>query len=205
MENRSLSVVACLIGAWLAMPALAGDGTPGPTPEQVADWDARLERAKAVQEDGKARKQAALEAYEAERKACFKKFLVTSCQLDAKKRYNEVLKEARRIENDGSAQERQVKKERLNDKDARRVEDAPRREADLQDREARTEQERTLAEDERLKKEADKAAKQEEGVRRRAANEERLRAKREDHERKVAEKMEKAERRALQRAAESPQ
>lgn len=205
MENRSLSVAACLIGCCLAWPAVAGEGPAGPSPEQVADWDSRMAHAQELQAEGKARKQAALDLFDAEKKACFKKFMVTNCQLVAKKRYNESMKEARRISNEGGTLERQVKKERLEDKDARRVEDAPRREADLRDRQARTAEDRALAEQERQKKEADKAQQTAEGAQRRAANEERLRQKREAHERKVAEKMQKAERRAEQRAADGKQ
>ena len=111
-----------------------------------------MAHAQELQAEGKARKQAALDLFDAEKKACFKKFMVTNCQLVAKKRYNESMKEARRISNEGGTLERQVKKERLEDKDARRVEDAPRREADLRDRQARTAEDRDLAEQERQKK-----------------------------------------------------
>jgi len=184
---------------------MAGDAPAGPSAAQVADWEARMARAQELQADGKARKQAALELFEAEKKECFQKFMVTNCQLAAKKRYNESMKEARRITNEGGTLERQVKKERLDDKDARRAEDAPRREADLQSREARTAEAHGQAEEERQKKEADKARQTAEGSQRQAANEERLRQKREAHERKVAEKIQKAERRAEQRAADGKQ
>lgn len=198
MEHRSLQVAAGLIlllllpcgTAWAAREAEAGADAA-----QVADWDRRLARAKAMQRAGSAAHAEATARLESEKKACFKKFRVNDCQGEARQRYVAAVKEARREENEGKALERQVKKERLGDKDARRIEDAPRRAADLEERQAATREERAAAAANREERIADKAAKAEEGEARRRANEARIREKQAKHDRRVAEKMEKARRR----------
>ncbi|HZX30370.1 MAG TPA: hypothetical protein VFF03_03370 [Rhodocyclaceae bacterium] len=192
MENRPLSLVACLILAagCFALPALAADLAP--SPEQRADWDRRLEEAKAQQQQGAARQKQAKEAYNARKKECFKKFRVTGCQHEAKQDYVQATNEGRRIANEGKAREREVKREELADKDARRLAREPQRQAELQSREAEVRAERAQDDSARAAKLAEKEEKARIGAERRAAAEERLRKKQEKHARKVAEKMEKA-------------
>jgi colicin import membrane protein len=204
MENRPLSLITGLIlAAGCTLPSAAvwagSDGEAKPTLQQRADWDRRLEEAKKLQEDGVARRSEAMQAFEVRKKECFKKFRVSGCQQEAKQQYLQAANEARRIENDGKARERQVKKEELADRDARRLAREPEREADLRAREAEVRAEREHSESSRAEKLAEKEEQARAGAERRAAAEERQSKKREAHERKVAEKMAKAR----QREAES--
>lgn len=192
MEHRSLSVAALLSVALLAAAPATAD--------QQADWDARMAKAKALQADGKQRKEAAAAARETEDLECQKRFRVYACQGDAQKRYVKAVKEARRLENEGGAMERQVKKEQLADKDQHRRDEAPQREADRQADKVATEAERATAQAHREERLQGKEAKAEEGARRQAKDAERQAKKRADHERKVAEKLEKARRREAEDA-----
>lgn len=199
MENASLSLLACLILAvGCALPpvvAWASAEDAKPTPEQRADWDRRLEEARRMQEEGDARKSEALQAFEARKKECFKKFRVTGCQEEARQQYLQAAREARRVESDGRERERRVRKEELADKDARRLAREPGREAQLRAREAEVRAEREHSEGSRAEKLAEKEELARAGAERRAAAEERQRRKQEAHEKKVAERMAKARRR----------
>lgn len=194
MENRSLSVVALLSSLLLMpLPALAENG---PDAQQTADWTQRLERASELQREGRRLQEAADQAFDAESKACFSRFRVTACQQEAKRTHVAAIREARKLENEGGALERTVKKEQQADKAARREADAPRREAELKVREAETAEARAAARQNAEARQADKARQAEEGARRKAADAERQRKKREEHEAKVARRMAEAERRA---------
>jgi hypothetical protein len=58
MNHRSRSVAFLLIALFaLNVPALAGES--GPTPEQLADWQQRLDQAAVLQAEGKAVRSAA--------------------------------------------------------------------------------------------------------------------------------------------------
>lgn len=187
-----------IAGLLIAAPALAASHDNGPTEEQRADWARRMDYAKAQQKEAGDKKDRAKEILEAKQKACFKKFRVNDCQQEAKQEYIKAAAEARRQENEGKALERQIKKEQLADKDARRIEEAPQKEADLKERKAETQVERQEAEAERASKVEKKAQKEAEGEAKARANEERLRQKREQHERRVAEKLQKAQGRDAQ-------
>ena len=115
MDYRSHRLVAGLfLLAWL-LPLSATE----PAAELSSDWQQRLQVAKTQQREGKAQRVAAKNRYEAEKKACFEKIRVTDCQEDARRLYIVSTNEARRIENQGLAAERQINKEQLADKDAR--------------------------------------------------------------------------------------
>lgn len=201
MEYRPLRLAARLILLTaLVLASAHAEDKSGATPEQKADWETRLNYAKALQKDGKEKKSAAVSKYEATKVACFKRFRVTDCQEDARTVYIKATAEARRIENRGLALERQIKKERLADKDARHIEEAPEREADLKQREADTAAERAQAEEQRAKTLADKKRKAEENTAKRAKEAEKRLKKQEKHEKMVAEKMEKARRREAEAA-----
>lgn len=198
MEHRSLLLAAGLILALSRAPLglAADDPTPAgePSAAQKAAWEERLREAKSLQRDAKAKKDESERRYEAEQKACFSRFRVYDCQDAARQRHLAVAAEARKIENYGLALERQVKKEQLADKDARRAAEAPQREADLRERETEVAADRAETAAIQEKKMADKAVKAEEGARRRADDEARRQKKQERHEREMAEKMEKAKR-----------
>lgn len=198
MENRRLSLAACLIlaaGSLVLPVAASAEDAAGPSAEQRADWASRLEEAKALQEQGVARQKDAKQVFETRKMECFKKFRVTDCQQKAKQQYIQATNEARRIENEGKAREQEVRKEELADKDARRLAREPKREAELRAREAEVRSEREQADSTRAARLAEKEEQARVGAERRAADEERLRRKQEAHQKKVAEKMEKARQR----------
>lgn len=173
------------------MPAFASE----PAPEKKADWEQRLTVAQTQQREAKAMRVAAKTRYESEKRECFKKFRVTDCQEDARSIYIASTNEARRLENQGLATERLVRKEERADSDARYAAEAPEREANLREREAETMAERARSESRRAAKLAEKKKHAAEAVRRNAKESERREKKRADHEKQVAEKMEKARRR----------
>lgn len=186
--------MACLCAAlWLPGSVRAEvDDAAGPAQEQTAAWSRRLAEAQDLQKTGAAREMAAKEALEARTKACYRKIRVNACRNEARQEYIQEAHEAHRIENEGKAQERAVKKEQLADKDTRHLAEAPRREAELAAREAATRAEREQAKSSQAGKLAAKEEKARVGAERRVAEEERRRKKQERHEKQVAEKMEKA-------------
>lgn len=200
MQNRPLFKAVRLI-ALLAFSFSALADESGPTLEQQADWQERLERAAALKADANARLLSADEILAAQHVACFKRFLVYGCQRDARKVHLAAQKEARLIENEGKTLERAVKKEQLSDKDQRRSEAAPQREADLKQREAEATAEREAAVAQEAATRASKAQKAEEGSKRRAADAEKYQQKQADHDARVAAKVKEAERRSAEAAA----
>lgn len=195
MENRSLSVVARLIVLFaISCSVLAADGES--SPEQQADWQQRLDSAAAHQAEARSRQSEADRALERKEADCLKKFQVNACLSDARTEHRMTSREAKRLENEGKAQEREVKKEQLADQDKRRAEAAQQRAADLRVRESETAAARQAGAAEEAATRADKAAKAEEGARRKTAEAEKQRKKRADHEARVAEKMRKANRSA---------
>ncbi len=200
MENRPLQVVACLI-ALLGLLPVSGQAAESAADEvQRAEWAKRLEHGKELQKQGGSKKREAKEKFATGKKDCFRKFQVTDCQIEVKQEYLKAVNEARRVENEGQAIERQVKKEQLADRDMRQAAREPDRTANRQAREEETRREREKAGQDRQAKEADQARKAAEGSRRRQADAERVNAKREKHARKMAEKMEKARRREAEAA-----
>lgn len=190
MENRSPSVVAGLI-LGLLLP-LAASADPEADAARQADWDARLDKAGALVEDSRARKDTARQVMEEKTAACNRKFMVNACRDEVRRDYLKASHEAQRLEIEGKAIEREVKKEQIADREKRRIEEAPQRAADLRAREAETEAARQATHNKIEATEADKARKAAEGEKRKADDAERLRQKQEAHERRVAEKMRKA-------------
>lgn len=191
MEYRFSTTLAGLVaGLALSAAALAAD-SPQPTPEQRADWDRRLENARSLQEEGSAHRDEAERQFEARKQECLKKFRVYDCQEEARREYVKAVNESRRLINQGKALERLVHKEELADSDARRAAEAPQREAELREREERVraerEKEQAVAGNKQQKKEQEAGV----GAARAAAHAERVRQKREEHERRLAEKREK--------------
>lgn len=191
-------MAALLIAAFLA-PLAGRAWAEAPPAVAGADWEARLAKGKALKGESKDRKNEATATFEAAKLACQKKFRVYECHDEARERYVLAIKEARRLENEGAAIERQVKKEQLADKDQRHRDEVPQREADLKEREAAVAADQQQAAAKHDKLQAKKAQQEAEGPEKRAADDERIRLKREKHERTVAKKMEKAR----QREAES--
>ena len=200
MTIRLFSLNTWLITCLLVAGPLAAAESPAPA-ELQADWDKRMIQASELQREGSQRQAEAEKLYEQSQRDCQKKFLVNSCLGEARKVYTKSHNEARLLENEGKAIERQIKKEQLSDSDLRRAAQAPQREADLQVRETETSALRKVSADEQAAQEAEKARKAAEGSKRKAADAERLAKKQAEHEAKVTAKKEKAARRAAEEAA----
>lgn len=191
-------MVAGLIAA-LLLPLAALADTGGDAARE-ADWDARMVRASALLAESRSKMDAARELMEERNAACASKFLVNACRDEARKDYLRTTHESRRLESEGKAVEREVKKEQVAARDRQKAEDAPQHAAELKAREGDTEAARQAAAARIEATQAGKARKAAEGEQRKAADAERLRQKREAHERKVAEKVRETEQREREAA-----
>ena len=172
--------------------ALSGLAQAAPSAEQEADWQVRLGRAAELRGEGERRKDEAEAAYREKDLACYRKFLVNRCRDNAFVEFTEANRAAKRLENEGKAIERQVKKEQLSVRDLEAAAAAPAQAAELQAREAETAAARSAAESEEARIRAEKARQAEEGARRKAEEAERQQKKQAEHDARVAEKMKKA-------------
>ena len=200
MENRSLSLSAGLM-VFALMSATALAAGEGAVSDQQADWNRRLDKAAALSAEGKAQQAAAGRVLEEKNAVCQKKFLVNACLKDNEKEYTVAARQAKRLENEGQAIERQVRKEQLNEKDAQHQADAARREAEMPGRAAEAAANRNAAETREAKIRSEKATKAEEGAKRKLAAEEKQRQKEAAHNARVSEKMQKAQQRAAETGA----
>lgn len=199
MENRSLSVVAGLI-VLLALPFAALAAEDEVSADQQAAWQMRLDKAATLQAESKARQDEADELLVKRNAECATKFLINDCRNAAAREHLKTTREARRLEIDGRAMEREVKREQLSDRNRVQAEEAPRRAADLELRQAESMNARQAAEDKMAATRAAKAAKAAEGEKRKIAEAEKQRKKQADHDARVAQKMREAEQRAAQAA-----
>lgn len=200
MKNRSLSVIAGLI-ALLAMPFVALAGDAAANTDQEAAWQTRLDKAAAMQAEGKARQVEADQLQAQKNTECAKKFLINDCRNAAARENLKTIRETRRLENEGKAMEREVKKEQMAEREKQQLEAAPRRAAGLELRQAESVAARQTAEDKRTATLASKATKAAKGEKRKLAEAEKQHKKQADHDARVAKKMQEAEQRAA-RAAE---
>jgi outer membrane murein-binding lipoprotein Lpp len=182
MEYRPSTVVAGLILALLAVPALADE----------ADWQRRLERARSMQDEAQQRQKAADAEFEQRSLACQSKFMVSGCVDDARKAHIAVTRETRQLRIDADALEREVKREQVKAREQERAAAAEVRERDLAERERRIAGERAAAEQARQEAAAAKAEKAAAGARRKAEQAEAHRRKVADHEARVAGKKARA-------------
>ena len=190
-------IAALCVALCLPVAAIAEEGVSA---EQQADWDARLDKAAALSAESKAIKDAAKKTLDEKTPSCDKKFLVNACREELRQAYLKASHQAQRLESEGKAIERGVKKEQIADREQRKLEEAPQRAADLRAREANTEAARQATQDKIETTQADKAVKAAAGEKRKAADAERLRRKQEAHERKVAEKVRETEAREAEAA-----
>lgn len=184
-------MVAGLI-ALLAMPvaALAADSTAS------AAQQARLDKAAALQAEAEARQEAADKLLADKNAECATTFFINDCRNAAAREHLKVTRETRRLENEGKAIEREVKREQALERDRQRAEAEPKRAADLELRQAESMNARQANEERIAAAQAAKAAKAAEGEKRKAAEAERLRKKKAEHDARVAKKMREAEERA---------
>lgn len=171
--------------------------------ERLADWEQRQSQAMLLQREGAAAKADADMAFEQAEIECHKKFLVNSCLIDARRVYNQSRTAALRVENEGKAIERQIRKEQLNERDQQRAAEAPQRAAELSARESETAAQRQLVADEQARLALDKERKAAVGAKSKAESAERLAKKQAQHEARLAAAREKAARRASQAEAKA--
>lgn len=184
-------MVAGLI-ALLALPvaALAADGAAS------AGQQARLDKAAALQAEAKSRQEAADQVLADKNTECATTFFINDCRNAAAREHLKVTRETRRLENEGKAIEREVKREQLSERNRVLAEQAPKRAADLELRQAESMNARQANEERIAAAQAAKAAKAAEGEKRKAAEAERLRKKQAEHDARVARKIREAEERA---------
>jgi len=187
----------------IAYASLCGNAQAASEPDaaQIADWERRNVKAAELKDEARRMQEEAKRLYDVKSKACFEKFQVTACRNEAHKEHSEQIAEARRVENQGKALEREVRKEQLADRDARHLAEADQRAADLRKREAETSADRRGQEAHEAALRAGKEKDADEGAKRRAADAERIQKKQADHAAKVARKKEEA---AARKAAENP-
>ena len=193
---KKLLRAGCLIAVGLFSGVAVAD--------QQADWEQRLAHAAELQKEGAEGRVAAEKQLEEQTAACFRKFLVNQCHNKAHSDFVATNNAARRIQNEGKAIERQVKKEQLSAHDLQAAAEMPEREAELRAREAETTAVRAAAAAEEEATRAAKARKAEEGAKRKAEDAERLRKKQADHDARVAEQAEKSRAKAAESAPTKP-
>lgn len=188
MENQSLSVAARLIALLLcSLPALAAEG------DAAAERQQRLDRAATLKADAAARKQRADALLEQQQLDCAKRFFVNSCRDEAKAEHLQTTLEARRLEDEADALERQARREEAAERERLRAAEAERKAAELAGRADAVAAERQAADAARSKRLADKERKAAEGARRKAEEAEQQRRKQADHAARVAKKKQQAE------------
>jgi colicin import membrane protein len=89
-----------------------------------------LGKAKAMRDEATAIREKANNEFSVAEKGCWKKFLVTSCQDEARRAQRQEVERARKIEHEARDIERDVKKRDVATREAKRIEDAPRRQAE---------------------------------------------------------------------------
>jgi len=186
MEYRMPTLLAGLLLALLSAQAVADE----------ADWEARLQRASAMQGAAEDRQKAADAEFARNNVACQEKFLVNACVNEARDAHIAATRENRQQQIDASALERQVRREQAAARAARLAAESERRALELPAREQAVAAERRQAESERQLAQTDKQRKAEARARKRAEQTEAHRRKVAEHEARVAERKARADRRA---------
>jgi len=199
---RSLTTVCLFVAglpagvAWSADQALAT--------AQEADWEQRLGRATELRRSAAAQNAAAEKLLEEQSAGCYRKFLVNRCLDEAQGDYLAAIKDARRLDHEGKAVERQVRKEQFSARELKWAAEVPEREAQLRARAGETAAARAESEAAEAAARASKARQAEEGARRKAEEAEGQRRKQAEHDARVAAKVEKANAKAAASAPAKP-
>ena len=197
MGKRSLPALAGLI-VLLAMPCAGLAADAAASDDRDAAWQERLDKAEAMRAEGKARQADADQLLEQKNAECARKFLINDCRNAAAREHLKVVRETRRLENEGRNIERAVKKEQLIERDRQRAEELPQHAAKMELRQTESAAARQASEDKRVATEASKAARAAKGEKRKQAEAEKLQKKQADHDARVARKVRQAEQRAAQ-------
>jgi cell division septum initiation protein DivIVA len=120
-------LIACL--CFLALPVLAD--TPPQEPQTVEDWE-RLERqAEEMRAQAKQLRTDARKTHDETHQACWKKFLVSSCQDEARQALRAAEREARRLDVEAGRIERRVLAHAREERMAKRAAERERRQLPL--------------------------------------------------------------------------
>lgn len=190
------------VGGWLLVSlvmsgaAWADELAPAPEiPQTLEQASAQRARAAAMRDEAERR-------HEAEKNACYSKFLVNDCLADAKKRYTATIVEARRLDQPARDFEREARRRDVEAEEAQRLADQPAREAEQKASAERFRAEEAAKASARQQKLAEKARQAEEGRQKTAAEQARRQAKLEKRARQDAER--EAKKAAKQAGAPAP-
>ncbi len=162
--------------------AWADELAPAPEiPQTLEQASAQRARAAAMRDEAERR-------HEAEKNACYSKFLVNDCLADAKKRYTATIVEARRLDQPARDFEREARRRDVEAEEAQRLADQPAREAEQKASAERFRAEEAAKASARQQKLAEKARQAEEGRQKTAAEQARRQAKLEKRARQDAER-----------------
>jgi colicin import membrane protein len=179
-----MKAVSLVFAAWLLLPVspLLAD------PAQEADWQMRLERVAAMQEEAEQREKAATVEFEQQNLHCQKKFLVNACVDKARQIHVTETRAIRALRIEASDLERAVKREQLAARDAQAAAERAEREQSLPERQRLRAEDVQVVERERQQRLDEKAIKAEEGARRKAEREAAHQRKLDEHVARVAER-----------------
>ncbi|HEX8986502.1 MAG TPA: hypothetical protein VF816_00960 [Rhodocyclaceae bacterium] len=158
---RILLIAAALLAAGIAR----GQDIVAPpvdAPILSADEKRTLEdRAKSLHEKADKMRQDAEANFAAENNACWQKFLVSSCQKDAKKAKTARMMEASAVEREAREIDRSLRKSNFAEQQTKKAEEAPQRAADAaeQAEKNRKEREEAMARVEKKRQEAEQREK----------------------------------------------
>ena len=163
---------------WAQTPAPAATV---PTPQTLEQADAQRERVKQMRSEAEQR-------YTTEQTACYKKFLVSSCLDDAKKRYTKTMIESRNLDIPARDFQREAKRTDVEAKEAKRASELPVREADQKQQAENYRAEEAAKASEREQKKVAKAQKAAAGRQKTADEQARRKVRQEKREKRDAER-----------------
>lgn len=194
MDNRFLSLLACLMLLLLHFPSAQAGEEIG-TPEQRADWELQLNKAASMDAEAKSSKMNAARVRAEKDAECQKRFQVNACLKENQTEYRSVAHQAKGLASEARAIEQAVRQEQLKEKDALNQAASARRQAELAERKAATAAARQAAASRQANIRADKERQAEAGMRRKAAEAEKLRQRQAAHQARIAKKMKAAQER----------
>jgi len=166
----------------------ACQSTSAPPSAAAPEQPQTLEQAAAQRLRSTAMREEAERRYLEEQRECYKKFLVSSCLIDAKKRYTEADIAARNLDMPAREFQREAKRQELDLKDAKRAADLPVREAEQKAKAEKYRQDEARKAAERARKQAEKIQQAAEGRQKTAEEQVQRQAQQEERAAKDAER-----------------
>ena len=146
---------AALILLVAATPLFAQDKPQFISDEEKSELTAK---ARAMRDQAGGIREKANSDYAVAEKECWKKFLVTACQEDARSVQRKEVERAHKLENEARAIEHDVKLRDVATREAKRIEEAPRKQAEAAERAEKNRQEQEEALRRIQQKQAERAA-----------------------------------------------